>query len=158
MSNINVCFAAFRCWQLLERKSSGRKSKVKKERKIRHKWHASEVLPWSQSISGNTHRIRRPVYISLRKLLSVIVSYAPPLLLTAITWQYYTCMYKWGYGTGVIYIYITVCIIFFLYISYGRERGLVVFSSFRINIFCDVFPGEICFVSVHHHYGQINSG
>lgn len=143
----------------LRGKAAEEKVKWRRKENIRHKWHASEVLPWSQSISGNTHRIRRPVYISLRKLLSVIVSYAPPLLLTAITWQYYTCIYKWGYGTGVIYIYIYHSMYnFFLYISYGRERGLVVFSSFRINIFCDVFPGEICFVSVHHHYGQINSG
>lgn len=33
MSNINVCFAAFRRWQLPERKRGGRKSKVKKKRK-----------------------------------------------------------------------------------------------------------------------------
>lgn len=100
----------------LRGKAAEEKVKWRRKENIRHKWHASEVLPWSQSISGNTHRIRRPVYISLRKLLSVIVSYAPPLLLTVITWQYYTCIYKWGYGTGVIYIYIyiTVCIIFFI--------------------------------------------
>lgn len=83
----------------------------RKEKKIRHKLHASEVLPWSQSISVNTQRIRRPVYISLRKLFSVFVSYAPPLQLTTITWQYYTCIYKWGYGRGVIYV--TVYVDFF---------------------------------------------
>lgn len=118
MSNINVCFAAFRRWQLPERKSGGRKSKVKKKRKkkIRHKLHASEVLPWSQSISVNTQRIRRPVYISLRKLFSVFVSYAPPLLLTAITWQYYTCIYISGVMVGVLYMSQYIKIFFYRWV------------------------------------------
>lgn len=54
----------------------------------------------------------------------------------------------------VLYIYIYYSMYnFFLYISYGCEWGLVVFSFFWINIFCDVFLGEICFVSVYYYYG-----
>lgn len=61
-------------------------------------------------------------------------------------------IYKWGYGRGVIYV--TVYIDFFFY----RWVLVVYWDSFRVNAFCDVFPGEICFVSVHHHNGQINLG
>lgn len=57
-----------------------------------------------------------------------------------------------GVMVGVLYMSQYIKIFFYRWVL------VVYWDAFRVNAFCDVFPGEICFVSVHHHNGQINPG
>lgn len=113
MSNINVCFAAFRRWQLPERKSGGRKSKVKKKRKKKFDTSCTRLrsyLDHNRFLLIRNGLGDRCIYHCGSCLACLFLMhrlyYSPRSRDNIIL-----AIYKWGYGRGVIYV--TVYIDFF---------------------------------------------